>query len=426
MPDLQQDQTYTVSVVDVTDGDTVTVEFDDGTQEDVRVLGIDTPEKLEFQRFERPAEWVGITDLPYLAEWADRATEFGRRLLGVTGAADVATDDEGRPEATLSFDPVADLRDEFDRLLGYLSREEMSYNRRMVESGYARAYSSGFSRHDEFAEAERRARADGRGLWAGSDPANSTTVRNREVREVFVPNPVAVTTADGRPDDSRVPVYTAPSAFRPDASDFEDTAPLVGVDREATVVAVSGLLISEEYEQAEGYEVDTASYDNFTFLTNLLSRFGDKAGDVLIEGGHGQFGAEYALSAEDAAYYGRYLEGVGLRLEQYNTVTPAHLRDYRAVIITAPADPYTPEEIAALRQFTDDGGTVVLMGSALAPADAQQNLNAIANELGSDLRLSTDAVIDPDNRLNGDPSVVTTTLFNRAFDLFDPVPTDRD
>jgi endonuclease YncB( thermonuclease family) len=429
MPDLQKDQTYTAAVVQVTDGDTVKVEFDDGEQADVRVLGIDTPETLEFQRFERPAEWVGIHDLPYLAEWADRATAFGRRLLGVDGAgdtdadADADTDADGRPLVTVSFDPVAALRDEFDRLLGYIGRGEVDYNRRMVEAGYARAYGSGFSRHDEFAAAERRARADGRGLWAESDPEGSTTVRNREVREVYVPNAAPVTTTDGRPDDDRVPVYTAPSAFRPDAADTDDTVPLAAVDRAANVVMVGGLVISEEYEQEEGYPVDTASYDNFTFLTNLATRFGDRDGDVLIEGGHGQFTAEHALSSEDAAYYGRYLEGVGRRLEQYNAVTPANLRGYRTVIVTPPTEPYAADEVAALREFSDDGGTVVLLGSAAATDAARENLNSLAARLGSDLQVDDDPVIDPENNLNDDPSVVTTSLFNRAFDLFDPVPT---
>jgi len=422
MPYIEQDEEYTVSVVDVTDGDTVTVEFDDGEREDVRILGIDTPEKLQFQRFEREQEWVGITGLPHLAEWADRATAFGRRLLGVTGETTVATDEQGRPRVTLSFDPATDLFDEFGRLLGYVERGPMLYNRRLIEAGFARAYGSGYSRHDEFAEAERRARRDGRGLWAESDPDSTPAIRNGRVRDVYVPNPVPVTAKDGEPNDRDVAVRSARTAVRPDSDDRDDAAPLVGVDRRANVVMVGGLLISEEYEREEGYDVSTASYGNFPVLTNLLTEMGEKDGDVLIDGGHGQFGADYALSIEDAAYYRRYLEGVGVRFHQHNRIHDENLRDYRAVIVTAPAEAYSDDEMAALREFAESGGVVVLMASGMAPLTPRGRLNALAQTLGTDLRFTGDTLIDPVNNLNGDEQVVTTSWFNGSFDVFRPFP----
>ena len=422
MPYIEKDKEYTVSVVSVTDGDTVTVEFNDGEQFDVRVLGIDSPEKLQFQRYERVQEWVGIRDLPYLAEWADRATGFGRRLLGVNGDTTVVTDEQGRPRVTLSFDPVADLFDQFGRLLGYIERGPMLYNRRVIEAGFARAYGSGFSRHDEFAEAERRARREGRGLWAESTPEASSAIRNERVRDVYVPNPVPVTAKDGEPRKRDVAVRSARTAFRPDSDDRDDAAPLVGVDRRANVVLVGGLLISEEYERAEGYDVSTASFGNFPVLTNLLTRVAEKDGDVLIDGGHGQFGADYALSLEDAAYYRRYLEGVGLRFHQYNRIRPANLRDYRAVIVTAPDGAYSEDEMAALREFAESGGVVVLMASGTAPLTPRGRLNGLARTLRTDLRFTGDTLIDPVNNLNGDEQVVTTSWFNGSFDVFRPFP----
>lgn len=424
MPYIEQDEEYTVSVVDVTDGDTVTVEFDDGEQFDVRVLGIDTPERLQFQRYEREQEWVGISNLRYLADWADRATEFGRRLLGVKGDTDVETDAKGRPKVTLKFDSVADLFDPFDRLLGYIERGPILYNRRMVEAGFARAYGSGFSRHDEFAEAERRARRKGRGVWAESDPENTRTVRNGRVRDVFVPHPVPVTAKNGELRERDVAVRASASAFRPE-SDGDGDAPLVGVDRRANVVMVGGLLISEDYEREEGYDVRTASYGNFPVLTNLLTEMGEKDGDVLIDGGHGQFGADYALSIEDAAYYRRYLEGVGVRFHQHNRIIPENLRDYRAVIVTAPAEAYSDDEMAALREFVENGGVVVLMASGMAPLTPRGRLNALAQTLGTDLRFTGDTLIDPVNNVNGDEQVVTTSWFNGSFDVFRPFPDER-
>ncbi len=422
MPYIEQDKEYTVSVVDVTDGDTVTVEFDDGEQYDVRVLGVDTPEKLQFQQYERVQEWVGISDLPYLGEWADRATAFGRRLLGVDGDTTVATDEQGRPRVTLSFDPVADLFDQFDRLLGYIERGPMVYNRRLIDAGYARAYGSGFSRHDEFAEAERRARRDGRGLWAESTPEDTPEIRNGEVNDLFVPHPVPVTAVDGGPENRDVAVLAARTAFRPDADGDGGDAPLIAADRRANVVMVGGLVISEDYEQAEGYDVATGSFGNFPVVTNLFSTVAENDGDVLIDGGHGQFGVDYALSIEDAAYYRRYLEGVGVGFDQYNDLTAAPLGDYRAVIATAPAEAYSDDEMAALREFAEGGGVVVLMASGLAPLTPRGRLNALARHLGTDLRFSGDTLVDPVNGLNGDEQVVTTSWFNGAFDAFRPFP----
>ncbi len=427
MPYIDKDKRYTVAVVAVTDGDTVTVEFADGERYTVRVLGIDTPEKPRFQRYERPAEWAGIESLEILGTWGDRATAAGRHLLGVTGETAGETDDQGRPKVTLFFDPNADLFDPFGRLLGYIEQGTTLYNRQMVERGYARAYASGFARYDEFANAERRARANGRGLWANSTPGDTPAIRNDGVDDLFIPHPVPVTVTSGSdsPPNRAVAVRAAHTAVRPTANtdDGDSNAPLIGVDRRANVVLVGGLIISETYERAEGYDVSTASYGNFPVLTNLLTNTGEKDGDVAINGGHGQYGADYALSLEDTAYYRRYLEGVDLALHQYNDLPTAPLREYQAVIVTPPADAYTEADIAALRTFTERGGVVVLMGSGMAPDAPRGRLNALAGHLGTNLRFSEATLIDPENNVNGDEQVITTTWFNGRFDAFGPYPT---
>jgi len=410
MPELRKSEEYAVTVTEVTDGDTVTVEFDDGMVEDVRVLGIDTPEKQEFQRFERTEEWVGIDGLPTLAEWADRATEYARDLLNGEGTT-----------VTLSFDASAPIRDQFDRLLGYIDRDGFTFNRMMVEAGFARCYHSGFADHDAYAAAERRARERGLGLWAESDPENTPEIRNREVRRLYVPNPASVGTVDGQPDDDRVPVYASPSAFHPGAWNDGGHIPLAAVERRANVAMVGGPLIEETYEESEGYDVPTDGFDNFAFLSNLLDSLGANDGDVVVDGGHGQFEAQdYGLSLEDTAYYRRYLEGVGVTMRQVNTLTAERLNGHRAVIVTTPDRPFTDDEIAALREFRDDGGAVILSGTTTGPVETKMRLNRVAADLGSDLRLNDDRVMDFNDNLNDDPTVVTTSLFNRSFDLFGP------
>jgi len=405
-----------VEITDVSDGDTVDFRFDDGSIEEWRALGIDTPELSA--EFERPEEWVGISDPQYLLEWGERATDFARRMLG-------------GERATLTLDPRADVRDDFGRVLGYLSVDGTDYNRAALATGHARVYDSDFTRHDDYAAVARTARENGRGLWAESDPENTPAVRNGDYDRLFAPLATAVTTVNGRPADDRVPVFAAPSATL-DRRETTPNVPLAAVDGDANVVVVGSPLVAESFERSEGYSRSTAEYGNFPFLTNLLTRYGDGNGDVVVDGGHGQFGVEYGLSAEDMAYYGRYLEGVGLRLEQRNDVTGGDLSDYRAVLITAAPEPFTAAEIDALRSFTDRGGVVVLLGASTAPRTARENLNGLATALGSDLRVDGGTVRDADHALppltdDGEPqtpreNVITTSIFNGSFDVFRPFP----
>ncbi len=534
---LEPGRRYRVDVTDVTDGDTVTVEFDDGRTEDVRVLGIDTPETPENERFEREQEWEGIDSLDTLTRWGTRASAFGKQRLG------------GK-QVTLFFDENSDVRDQFGRLLGYIEYDDgidtRLYNRDLVLEGQARVYGSGHSKHDDFAAVEAEARAAGRGVWGESDFAGTDPIRNDPVEDLFVPKPVSVRTQWGSIDESRVPVFAAGEATQsfdgddldvpwlttagqigidppedpgspgdspdfgnpgdpgdpdfgdpgdpgaPDDPGFDDPGgpgdpgddpdfgnpgdpgddpeapgddpgfddpsdpndpgddpgnfpgvpgggdepigggpdwgwgdvsyqdiPLAGLDEDANVGAVGGLLISEEYEAGEDYAVDTSEYGNFAFLTNLLDYLahGDRDGDVLIDGGHGQFGADYALSNEDAAYYGRYLEGFDVEFDQRNDLDSVDLDPYRAVIVTTPAEPFTFDETTALREFARDGGAVVLMGASTAPSDARARLNDLARELETDLRLNGDSVEDRVNNVNGDPTVITTTNFDDSFPL---------
>ena len=146
----------------------------------------------------------------------------------------------------------------------------------------------------------------------------------------------------------------------------------------------------------------------------------DRDGDVLLDGGHGQFGVDYALSAEDVAYYRRYLEGQGIGLDQRNRLSDAYLAGGRALLVTTPVGPFGAGECERIRAFRDDGGAVILLGDATAPAFARQSLNDLAAALGSDLRLNADRVRDPTSNLDGDPTLPTTTAFDDDGPLFEP------
>ncbi|MFB6242874.1 MAG: thermonuclease family protein, partial [Halobaculum sp.] len=90
-PEFQFDREYTATVTAVDDGDTFGVEFDDGSTEEVRVLGIDTPEVPAAADAENPHEWEGLGDqssmperdgeYPYLSSWGTEVSTFAEAEL---------------------------------------------------------------------------------------------------------------------------------------------------------------------------------------------------------------------------------------------------------------------------------------------------------------------------------------------------------
>ncbi|MFB6082741.1 MAG: lamin tail domain-containing protein [Halorientalis sp.] len=158
---------YRVTVTGVIDGDTVRIRYRNGTVDTVRLLGVDTPET----RGENdPSEFEGVPEtaagrscLRAVGREATRA--MTRRLLGET--------------VTVGIDAESDRRGYYGRLLGYLYRDGENVNYWLLAKGYARVYESRFTERERFVAAERRARADGTGLWAcatENPPTATTTV----------------------------------------------------------------------------------------------------------------------------------------------------------------------------------------------------------------------------------------------------------
>ena len=350
-------------------------------------------------------------EYPYLAAWGERASEFAGRELPV-GA-----------RLTLSFDPESAVYDDFGRILGYLTYDatgdgsrDTLYNTEAVRQGYARVYGSSFSRHDEFWTVEDAARDAGTGLWAASNPDDSPPIRDRPVAEIFAPDPASIVRDGRRVPPGHVRAFAESSAEQEGAdTTYRGDVPLAAVDKSANVAYLGAPLISEDYEAAEGYPVDTSGYENFAFVAGLVDELAKDEGPVLIEGGHGQFGLDYALSSEDAAYFGRYLEGQDAAFEQVNDLTSAasgdRLDEAKALVVTTPRFGFADAELDAVASFADDGGAVMLVGSGRAPASQRSHLNDVAAGVGSDLRLGSGRVRDTESNLNDDPGVVTTRNF---------------
>ena len=147
-----------VRVVAVVDGDTIDVRLPDGTEDTVRLVGVDTP---EVHVENDPAEFEGVPE-----------TDAGAaclRAAGVNASRYVETRLHGET-VTLLFDPNTDRRGGYGRLLAHVSHDGTNVNYALVATGRARVYDSEFVLRETFDAAETAARDAGRGLWRCQTP----------------------------------------------------------------------------------------------------------------------------------------------------------------------------------------------------------------------------------------------------------------
>jgi micrococcal nuclease len=130
-----------VPVADIVDGDTIEVLIN-GTEEDVRYIGVDTPESV------KPGAAVEC--------FGPEASDFNERLVG----------ERVRPE----FGP--ERRDDYGRLLAYVYVGDRFVNAELVRRGYATTLT--IAPNDQFAplfdRLEQEAGNAGRGLWGACGP----------------------------------------------------------------------------------------------------------------------------------------------------------------------------------------------------------------------------------------------------------------
>lgn len=150
---LSDGDSWTVTVVEVVDGDTMEIQYRNGTRETIRLLGVDAPEP---RATVTPAEWDGVPDTDagraWLRGWAENASAYAtQQLEGET--VQIATDD------------AAGRRGGYGRLLVYVVVDGEVFGEELLEGGYARLYETTFARYDAFSAAESRAQAADRGIW---------------------------------------------------------------------------------------------------------------------------------------------------------------------------------------------------------------------------------------------------------------------
>jgi len=152
-------------VVSITDGDTLKVKLE-GTEVDVRVLGIDTPEMNYGKKVN------GKTKEPECG--AREATSHLYELL-----FDSPKDSDGdglydtgdwRRQVLLTIEPgPGDVYDEHGRLLAYVSVEEQDVGRAQISAGWAWTYAyrnRQFGQRSAYEDHEEQARDSGEGGWS--------------------------------------------------------------------------------------------------------------------------------------------------------------------------------------------------------------------------------------------------------------------
>jgi micrococcal nuclease len=132
-----------VEVLRVVDGDTIEVLYN-GKKEDVRLIGVDTPETVH------PSKPVQ----PYGPE----ASAFTKAQL--TGK-----------RVGLEFD--VEQRDRYGRLLAYVWLDNKMFNRTLIQEGYAQVatFPPNVKYVDDFTRLQKEAREARRGLWGLESPA---------------------------------------------------------------------------------------------------------------------------------------------------------------------------------------------------------------------------------------------------------------
>jgi len=171
--------TLTVDVIEVVDGDTIDIRYENGTTDTVRLLGVDTPE-VHVQT--DPAEWEGIPN-----------SSAGRECLRTEGhdASVYVREQIAGETVTLEFDDTADRRGYYGRLLAYVTHDGESLNYQLVAQGYARVYESTFTQRERYSSAETTARDTRVGAWRCQAVATTTPHPTETPTETDTETPAA-------------------------------------------------------------------------------------------------------------------------------------------------------------------------------------------------------------------------------------------
>ncbi len=149
--------TLTATVIRVIDGDTFSCSLDNGLEERVRLLGIDTPESRRNEKVERDSLKTGAS-LDTLIALGKKSSNYTKSLL---------------PKGTqIQLETDVQIRDRYGRLLAYVYLPDgQMLNALLVKEGYAQIMSipPNVRYQDQFLSLQKEARENQRGLWKTLD-----------------------------------------------------------------------------------------------------------------------------------------------------------------------------------------------------------------------------------------------------------------
>lgn len=137
----------TYRVTRFSDGDTISVDMD-GTEEEVRFIGVDTPETQD------PRKAVQC--------FGKSAAAYTKNLIS------------GQP-VRLEADALSSNRDRYGRLLRYVYLPDgRLVQEEIIKEGYGFAYTSfPFTKSEDFSTFQRQARENNKGLWNVCNPSEN-------------------------------------------------------------------------------------------------------------------------------------------------------------------------------------------------------------------------------------------------------------
>lgn len=138
----------------VVDGDTIRIKRDGNGSELVRLIGIDTPEVHQSDKFEKQLE-RSQTDIEHFKALGERAAAFTRSLVP--------------PGTKIRLENDVEMRDRYGRRLSYVFLMDGTFlNREILSRGYAHltTFPPNVGRLEELRSAYIDARLAQRGLWS--------------------------------------------------------------------------------------------------------------------------------------------------------------------------------------------------------------------------------------------------------------------
>lgn len=182
---------YQVTVVEVIDGDTVEIRYQNGSVATARLVGVDTPE-------------VHVPVTP--PEFDVDNTTDGRECLQAAGhdATRYSTQRLLGEQVGITFDPNLDRRGSYGRLLVYVVTDDGTHNYDLIETGHARVYESDFADRGRYEDAADGARASGTGVWQCADGGTFRTATATDGGTATSNLRVASVTADPEGPDGEV------------------------------------------------------------------------------------------------------------------------------------------------------------------------------------------------------------------------------